>query len=299
MNPLDEAQAAIANDDCTESPNPPTGSNKPDEVDRRTLIKHLSTIGAVGLATALGGGATLKTLVRAANAQTAQPATTAKQLHRFGMVIDTRRCIGCMACTVACKAENKTPPNITYNIVSQQPAEGTQTDRPLFLSQRCFHCENPPCIEVCTVAATYKRASDGIVVVDYDLCKGLQNCVEACPYGARYYDSGANYPAVSEATPWAQVPAPELKQFRKREKGKKPIDTVRKCTFCLHLQDENGRYDRQAGRWPACAKTCTGHAIHFGDFMDSKDEIVQLLSANKAIRLKEKEGTEPNVYYLI
>jgi molybdopterin-containing oxidoreductase family iron-sulfur binding subunit len=65
------------------------------------------------------------------------------------------------------------------------------------------------------------------------------------------------------------------------------------------LQDDEGRYDKAAGRWPACAKTCTGHAIHFGDFNDPASEVSQLLREGQAIRLKEELGTEPNVYYLL
>jgi molybdopterin-containing oxidoreductase family iron-sulfur binding subunit len=66
----------------------------------------------------------------------------------------------------------------------------------------------------------------------------------------------------------------------------------------MHLQDEDGQYDKSAGRWPACAKTCTGHAIHFGDFMDPASEVSTLLKQRRPIRLKEHLGTEPNVYYL-
>jgi molybdopterin-containing oxidoreductase family iron-sulfur binding subunit len=67
----------------------------------------------------------------------------------------------------------------------------------------------------------------------------------------------------------------------------------------MHLQDANGRYDKAEGRWPACAKTCTGHAIFFGDFKDPNSEVSRLLRERKAVRLKEKAGTNPNVYYLL
>ncbi len=106
------------------------------------------------------------------------------------------------------------------------------------------------------------------MVVDYDRCIGCRYCITACPYGARYFDFGENYPQVSANTPMAQLPSPEYQQFRVREKEKSPVGNVRKCTFCVHLQDKDGKYDEAAGRWPACAKTCTGHAIFFGDFND-------------------------------
>jgi len=67
----------------------------------------------------------------------------------------------------------------------------------------------------------------------------------------------------------------------------------------MHLQDENGRYNKAEGRWPACAKTCTGHAIFFGDFNDPSSDVSRLLRERKAIRLKEEAGTRPNVYYLL
>lgn len=154
-------------------------------------------------------------------------------------------------------------------------------------------------MDVCPVGATFKRSQDGIVVVDYDRCIGCRYCITGCPYGARYFDYGENYPAVGTATPYGQVPSPEYSQFRTRADGESPIGNVRKCTFCVHLQDETGRYDEHAGRWPACAKTCTGHAILFGDFNDAESEVSRLLRERQPIRLKEELGTEPNVYYLL
>ncbi|MBI3985960.1 MAG: 4Fe-4S dicluster domain-containing protein [Lentisphaerae bacterium] len=215
------------------------------------------------------------------------------------MVVDTRRCVGCRACVVACKAENKTPPGVFNNVLLDDPEQGSKVDKPLFMTRPCFHCENPPCVPACPAKATYKRESDGLVVVDYDRCIGVLDCIPACPYGARTEDQGLNFPAVAEKTPYAQVPSPEYNQFRLREGAKATKGKVRKCTFCLHLQDADGRYDKAAGRWPACAKTCTGHAIHFGDFNDPASEVSALLKTGKAIRLKEQLKTEPNVYYLV
>ncbi len=215
------------------------------------------------------------------------------------MVIDTRRCVGCQACVVACKAENKTPPGVAYTVVLEGALAHRHDDKPLFMTKPCFHCEHPPCVDVCPVGATFRRLQDGIVVVDYDRCIGCRYCITACPYGARYFDYGDNYPALAEDTPYADVPSPEYGQFRQREDGHSPIGNVRKCTFCLHLQDEEGHYDQKAGRWPACAKTCTGHAIIFGDVNDPESEVSRLLRERQCIRLKEELGTEPNVHYLL
>lgn len=223
-------------------------------------------------------------------------ATAPRRKHHWGMVIDTRRCVGCEACVIACKIENQTPPGVYYTVVTHEPLPGAPSDKPVFMTKPCFHCEQPPCVPVCPVGATYKRASDGIVVVDYDRCIGCRYCIAACPYGARYADFGDDYellPAAGEAV------SPEYRQYRPRVPGQSPIGNVRKCTFCLHLQDENGDYDREGGRWPACAKTCPGHAIHFGDFNDPNSDVSILLRERNAIRLKEELGTEPNVYYLL
>jgi molybdopterin-containing oxidoreductase family iron-sulfur binding subunit len=225
--------------------------------------------------------------------------TPTKRKYHYGMVIDTRRCVGCRACVLACKAENKTPPGVSYTVVFEEILENRPNDKPVFMTKPCFHCEHPPCTDVCPVSATYKREQDGIVVVDYDRCIGCRYCMTACPYSARWFDFGENYPAVEEKTPWSGVPSPEYKQFRKREHEQSPIGNVRKCTFCLHLQDEKGQYNKAEGRWPACAKTCTGKAIHFGDFNDPNSEVSILLRERQYIRLKEELGTSPNVYYLL
>lgn len=219
--------------------------------------------------------------------------------HRYGMVIDTQRCIGCRACVLACKAENKTPPGVNYILVTENLLGPRPDDKPVFTPKPCFHCEHPPCVDVCPVSATFKRKDDGIVVMDYDRCIGCRYCQTACPYAARYFDFGENYQAMIGDSLYAQqVPSPEYRQFRQRSEGASPIDNVRKCMFCMHLQDENGDYDQAAGLWPACAKTCPGHAIHFGDFKDRESDVSRLVRERQTIRAKEELGAEPNVHYL-
>ena len=250
-------------------------------ISRRDLLKHA----------AAGAVATSIVATQAVAAATMPP-----RKHRWGMVIDTQRCVGCEACVIACKVENQTPPGVYYTVVTHEPLPGGTTDRPVFMTKPCFHCENPPCVPVCPVHATYKRESDGIVVVDYDRCIGCRYCIVACPYAARYADFGDDY----EFLPAAGAPvSPEYKQYRVRTAGQSPIGNARKCTFCLHLQDESGNYDEASGRWPACAKTCTGHAIHFGDLDDPGSVVSRLLRERNAIRLKEELGTKPNVFYLL
>jgi Fe-S-cluster-containing dehydrogenase component len=220
--------------------------------------------------------------------------------HRYGMVIDTQRCVGCKACVLACKTENKTPPGVNYILVTENSFGPRPDDKPIFTAKPCFHCEHPPCVDVCPVSATFKRKQDGIVVMDYDRCIGCRYCQTACPYAARYFDFGEHYVAAVGDTPYDQmVPSPEYGQFRQRAEGLSPVDNVRKCMFCMHLQDENGEYDKAARRWPACAKTCTGHAIHFGDLNDPESDAARLIRERQTVRAKEELGAEPNVHYLL
>lgn len=270
--------------------------NAADDLPRRDFLNRLSKVGASALATALVAGGTMTMLLPG----TAAAAPLTKRKYRYGMVIDTRRCVGCKACVVACKAENKTPPGVSYTVVVEAAIRDRADEKPLFMTKPCFHCEKPPCVNVCPVSATFKRERDGIVVVDYDRCIGCRYCITACPYGARSFDFGDNYPLMQPGqSPLAFVPSPEYAQYRQRADGAPPVGNVRKCTFCLHLQDDEGKYDQSAGRWPACAKTCTGKAIFFGDFNDADSEVSRLLRERQGVRLKEELGTEPNVYYLL
>lgn len=239
----------------------------------------------------LTGLAALAALVtRAANR--GEPSATPKPRKRYGMVIDLQRCIACRACTVACKQENKTPPRIFYTYVSEGEVGQYPNVRRINIPAPCFHCENPPCVPACPIQATSKRQEDGIVVVDYEKCQGLGYCVDACPYGKRFIDEGQNYHEVPNE--FDRTPSPEYKENRIRKPNQAPIWKVRKCTFCLHRQDDDGNYISM----PACAQTCMAKAIHFGDLNDRESEVSRLLRTRKWMRLKEEAGTEPNVYYL-
>lgn len=207
---------------------------------------------------------------------------------RYGMVIDLCRCVGCEACTVACKQENHTPPGVAYAKVIKEEVGEYPHVRRHFLPVLCNHCENPPCTPVCPVGATWKREEDGIVVIDYDICIGCRYCVTACPYGARYFDFGDNYH--EPMNEFEQQPSPEYGEARERAKGGSPIGNVRKCTFCLH------RLAR--GEQPACVQTCMPRARIFGDLNDAESEISRLVAERHSFRLKEELGTEPNVFYL-
>lgn len=107
--------------------------------------------------------------------------------HRYAMLVDLRRCIGCQACTVSCAIENQTPQGEFRTLVNQYQVqiEGQQSVTNVLLPRLCNHCDNPPCVPVCPVQATFQR-EDGIVVVDNTRCVGCAYCVQACPYDARF-----------------------------------------------------------------------------------------------------------------
>ncbi|RMD75981.1 MAG: 4Fe-4S dicluster domain-containing protein, partial [Bacteroidetes bacterium] len=108
------------------------------------------------------------------------------------MVIDTRKCVGCNACTIACSAENNLPPGVVYRpVIKDEIGEYPNVTR-RFIPRPCMQCENPPCTPVCPVNATFKRP-DGIVAIDYERCIGCRYCLTACPYQARSFDWGEYY----------------------------------------------------------------------------------------------------------
>ena len=109
----------------------------------------------------------------------------------YGFVIDQRKCIGCHACTVACKAENEVPVGSFRTWVKYVDKGAFPSVRRHFTVLRCNHCDQAPCVEICPVVALHKRP-DRIVDLDRDLCIGCQACMQACPYDALYLnpDSG-------------------------------------------------------------------------------------------------------------
>lgn len=104
---------------------------------------------------------------------------------RWVMLIDLRKCVGCQACTVACKFENNIPEGSFRTWVPDVEIGVYPDTRRAFLPRLCNHCERPSCIEVCPADATWQR-KDGIVEIDYDKCWGCGSCVNACPYDARF-----------------------------------------------------------------------------------------------------------------
>ncbi|MGE3540709.1 MAG: NrfD/PsrC family molybdoenzyme membrane anchor subunit [Candidatus Tectimicrobiota bacterium] len=120
---------------------------------------------------------------------------------KFGFLIDHRKCIGCHACSVACKEEHQVPLGVYRTWVKYIEKGDFPNTRRHFTVLRCNHCEDAPCVTICPVTALYKR-SDGIVDFDNNVCIGCKACMQACPYDALYIDPNT--------------------------------DTAAKCNFCAH-----------------------------------------------------------------
>lgn len=223
-----------------------------------------------------------------ANNQTALSEEKSGDSAHWAMVIDLRKCVGCDTCTVSCKAENRTPPGVSYNIVIEEELGEFPHLAKINLPRPCMQCDRPPCAQVCPTRATYKL-DNGIVAIDNDRCIGCRYCIVACPYGARSFDFGESYE--DEMMGFNDVTSPEYGMERgERKKGKTPQGTVRKCSFCFH------RLKR--GEEPACVETCIGDARYFGDLNDPDSLVSKLAASPRAFRLREELGTQPRVIYL-
>lgn len=208
---------------------------------------------------------------------TTLPPSNAKKL---GLVIDLDTCVGCHACAVACKEWNDggqfgplpdeqpysaDPLGVWFNRVHtfevERPAAETMT---VHFPRSCLHCETPACVTVCPTGASYKRAEDGIVLVDEDKCIGCKLCSWACPYGAREY---------SEAR-----------------------GTMQKCTLCIdRIYNESfAPEDRQ----PACVLACPTRARHFGDLGDPDSAVSRLVAERSGVDLMPELGYKPVNKYL-
>lgn len=224
--------------------------------------------------------------------------------RRWVMVIDTRKCIGCDACTIGCVAENKLPPGVVYRPVVKEELGEYPNVQLHFTPRPCMQCENPTCTPVCPVKATWRRP-DGITVVDYDKCIGCRYCITACPYHARTSDFGGYYtdgttdglesPGVifGGAKTYENEPSHEYGKAWKREQGKKssPKGNARKCHFCLHRLE--------AGQLPVCVTTCIGRATYFGDTGDPNSLVSTLVTHNRTQTLLTYQGTRPRVLYIL
>ena len=202
-------------------------------------------------------------------------------MPRLGMVIDLKRCIGCNACTLACKQENGTPEGVHYARVITREVGAYPKTRRTFLPVLCNHCDDAPCAQACPSGATWIR-SDGLVMVEREKCIGCRACAVACPYMNRHYieqgllDHGYGTDGLS---PYEAV------KFAEFEEG-----TMTKCTMCAHRVDQ--------GLEPACVVTCPTDARIFGDLEPDDGKLQKLIRERNGWSLLPECKTKPSVFYL-
>ncbi|WP_321345506.1 sulfate reduction electron transfer complex DsrMKJOP subunit DsrO [Breoghania sp.] len=215
---------------------------------RRDFLRSIGTV-------SMGAAAS----VASAPATALAAGENASPSPHYGMVIDLRKCIGCQACTVSCIMENDVPEGAfrTHVSVYEIVREG-KDPAVAMLPRLCNHCDDPACVPVCPVGATFKQEGTGEVLVDASRCVGCGYCVQACPYDARF---------INEETQVAD-----------------------KCTFCVHRTS--------AGLLPACVETCVGGARNFGDLNDPESTVSRLLANNEVAVLRPEMQTHPNVFYI-
>ena len=250
--------------------------NNPEDTDLQDTVKVLTTDGKLVEVP--------KTQIKETECHGADVNESRKGIpgKKFVMVVDLSRCKNARKCIDACEHHHQLTPDRPFIKVlkMQDNAESS----PYWMPKKCFQCDNPPCVKVCPVGATYKR-SDGIVLIDNERCIGCRFCMSACPYSARVFNWGApqNDKSACDYSPETSVPS--------------KIGTVEKCDFCPDMLRQD--------KLPHCITDCPNGALYFGDkISDSISNgtetvrLSQILKDKAGYRYLEELGTEPNVYYL-
>lgn len=202
---------------------------------------------------------------------------------RFVLIVDLARCRNARKCVEACEKHHHLTPDRPFIKVLKM--QDNPRSSPYWMPKKCFQCDNPPCVKVCPVGATYKR-SDNIVLIDNERCIGCRFCMAACPYSARVFN-------------WGEPKKPEDYDAHYSPETSVPskIGTVEKCDFCPDMLRQK--------KLPPCITDCPNGVLYFGDANDDTvtngTETVRLsdlLREKAAYRYLEELGTEPNVYYL-
>ena len=198
---------------------------------------------------------------------------------KLGLVIDLDTCVGCQACATNCKEWNTSGQSaprpdlhafsagaegVWFNRVHSYEAGEGGAGRTVHFPRSCLHCETPDCVTVCPTGASYKRAEDGIVLIDHDICIGCGLCAWACPYGAREKDE---------------------------DEG-----VMKKCTLCVdRIYNET---IPEAQRKPACVIACPTKARLFGDLGDPESDVSKLVAERSGYALMPEMDYAPVNRYL-
>lgn len=206
--------------------------------------------------------------------------------RRWVMVIDLAKCRNARKCMEACNSAHDLHPEQHHiNTLQMQDSENTA---PYFMPKPCMHCDNPPCVAVCPVDATFKR-QDGIVLIDNVRCIGCRFCVAACPYSARVF----NWKEPNNKPEDLDKPY-DIERNVPQKKG-----TITKCLFSADRCREN--------ELPYCVSACPNGVYYFGD--ENEDAVTngttketvsfsKLITDNAGYTLMPELGTKPRVYYL-
>jgi Fe-S-cluster-containing dehydrogenase component len=206
--------------------------------------------------------------------------------RKWVMVIDLAKCRNARQCVNACQsAHHLRPHEYHINTLAMQESKNTA---PYFMPKPCQHCDNPPCVSVCPVDATYKR-QDGIVLIDNERCIGCRFCMAACPYSARMFHWQEPQSSEDDKGKTYNV---ELNVPQKK-------GTISKCLFSADRLRE--------GQLPYCVSACPNGVFYFGD--ENEDSVTngttketvrfsELIRNNSGYRLMPELGTDPRVYYL-
>jgi len=255
----------------------------------------------IGIATAAAGlGCTFPILRVLASSNVASHAQGEASSRQMGMVVDIKKCFDenvRRACARACHEEHNVPDmpdpaeeikwiwSESYEHVFPDQAHARTADmykdKPVLVL--CNQCTSPACAKVCITGATFKRESDGIVMIDMHRCVGCRFCIAACPYGARSFNFRDPRPVLEEMGTLRE-------DYPSRVKG-----AVEKCTFCVERLRE--------GREPACVeavKQVPGGegALTFGDLSDPDSDVSRLLREKHTICRRISLGFGPNVFYI-
>lgn len=203
---------------------------------------------------------------------------------KFVMVIDLSRCKNLKKCQASCNHAHHIQD--AQNWIKIYPMQDAEKTAPYWQPTTCMHCDEPPCVKVCPVDATFKR-QDGIVLIDSDRCVGCRFCMAACPYSTRVFNWGdPGLPDdLAKQNYSAETSVPQKK------------GTVGKCDFCADMT--------RMGMLPHCVSACPNGVFFFGDMIEDSVtngsetfRFSDLVKDKSGYRLMEDLGTKPSVYYL-